>query len=209
MVTARWVSDAISCTVERLSGRCCILVAGPSGAGKSLLADQLKIVVRCDVLELDRYYKDSSAVPSEVVRGEPHPQWDCPDAVDFIDAERTLRAIFSGSTEVVIPVFSFAENRRIGHEAKGFQSRERLVVDGTLAFSLDGPCRALGIEVIRIFVDAPLDVRVRRVLRRDPLLRRATESKDDRDRRWELIQRAEDRWIHRQRDVADIVVESR
>jgi uridine kinase len=194
--------------MEHLSGRCCILVAGPSGAGKSLLAERLKIFAECDVLELDRYYKDSSAVPSELVRGESHPQWDCPEAVDFIDAERVLRTFFSGSTEFVLPVFSFAENRRIGYETKSFQSRDRIVVDGTLAFSLDHPCRTLGIEVMRVFVDAPLDVRVRRVLRRDPLLRRAAESKDDLDGRWELIRRAEDRWIYRQRDVADIVVES-
>ena len=140
----------------------CVGIAGGTGAGKSVLAEALEQAfdaARVLRIPQDAYYRD---------RGEESPEaraalnFDHPDALETELLVAHLAELRAGRA-VDVPVYDFGRHRR-ALETWRAEPRALLVVDGILALA-DPALRAC--FDLRVFVDAPEDLRLRRRLARD------------------------------------------
>lgn len=133
-------------------------IAGGTGAGKTALVRGLTDRFGGCVIDLDSYYLDRSALP-------PHDRsrinYDEPAAIDATLLVEHLVLLARGEA-VDKPLYSFKEHARVGVEVV---SPARLVIVEGLFTLWWEPLRSL-LEV-KVFVDAPPDVRLIRRIRRD------------------------------------------
>ncbi len=144
-------------------------VAGGTGAGKSLLVRQLAARLgKVCVLDLDSYYLDRRCTAAE--DGESL-NFDEPSAFDidlYLDHLQRLRR----GEIVAKPCYSFEDHARYGTQP--VYPSALILVEGIFALWWDELRRELDLKV---FVDAPADLRLARRLQRDMLERgRSTES---------------------------------
>ncbi len=144
-------------------------IGGGSGSGKGHLARQLRQALggeRCVVLEQDWYYADLSAVPfAERARRN----FDHPSAIDFDLLVGQLTELAQGKT-IHRPVYDFAHHTRSPHTVP-VTPAEIILVEGILV--LHDP-RLQALCDLRVFVDAPEEVRLQRRLARDTAVRGRT-----------------------------------
>jgi uridine kinase len=135
-------------------------IAGGSGAGKSTLARELaRAAGSALVVEVDWYYRDLSHLPA-AERAEWN--FDHPDALDWDLLRDHVRNLQSGRA-VRRPVYDFVSHTRLPHGVD-LQPQPLAVVEGILALH-DPALREL--LDLKIFVEAPRDLRLSRRLRRD------------------------------------------
>ncbi len=139
-----------------------VAIAGGSGSGKSYLAQRLMERLgqdRCVLLEQDAYYADLSALPlAERARRN----FDHPDAVDFDLLVRHLAELVHGKS-IAKPVYDFVLHTRRAEQVT-VAPAEVVIVEGILVLH-DPRLRALC--DLRVFVEAPVEVRLQRRLARD------------------------------------------
>ena len=135
-----------------------LAVAGGTGAGKSTLVREL--VERFDgcVVELDAYYLDRTGVPDAVRQ---RINYDEPAAIDDQLLVAHLDRLALGRP-IDKPVYSFATHTRVG-EVRLAPTR-LVIVEGLFTWWWDAVRERMG---LRIFVDAPADIRFTRRLQRD------------------------------------------
>lgn len=141
------------------------LIGGGSGSGKTLIANLFRSSY---VLSMDNYYKG----PFKTLKGG-IPDWDNPESVDFdtwiSDYHHIWHAISTGS-DVTINKYNFKTRK---HSKAIFRGKEHqckwIVLEGL--FALDK--RMIDLADIRIFVEAPFNIRVSRRLKRDVVERRS------------------------------------
>jgi uridine kinase len=133
-------------------------VAGGTGAGKTTLVRTLVERFGGCVLDLDSYYVDRGAVSAEERR---RLNYDEPDAIDVDLLVDHLGRLYRGEP-IAKPVYSFEHHTRVG--AAPLASARLVVVEGLFTWWWEPVRRLLALKV---FVDAPADVRVIRRLRRD------------------------------------------
>jgi uridine kinase len=137
-------------------------IAGGSGSGKTSLATALATTLRAEpVARLchDAYYLDRSALPPEARAAV---DYDIPEALDqrlFLEHLRALRA----GRPVRPPVYCFATHRRTG-VAPPLAPGAVVLVEGILLLWDPAVREVLD---LRIYLDAPEDVRLARRLARD------------------------------------------
>lgn len=149
----------------------CVGIAGGTGSGKSTLAKALieAMPARASLLEMDWYYRDLSGM-SEDDRNRIN--FDDPGAIEFDRVVSDLDRLLSGKA-VDAPVYDFTRHLRT-KEVRRVEPRSVLLIEGLHALS-HAPMRDR--MLIRVFVDAPPDLRLVRRLRRDLLERgRSVES---------------------------------
>lgn len=137
-------------------------VAGGSGSGKSSLARALVATLgpaRATVLAHDAYYRDGSALPPETRAAV---NYDVPEAFDQALFLEHLAALRAGLT-VRPPAYCFVTHRRTGY-ATAVTPRPIVVVEGILLLWEPAVRAALD---LRIYLDAPEQVRLERRLARD------------------------------------------
>lgn len=135
---------------------------GGSGAGKTTLAAAIYERLgnhRSAVLSLDAYYKDLSHLPLEE-RAETN--FDHPDALDVQLLTRQIRQLRYGKA-VGVPCYDFTTHTRCP-ETFTLQSKAVVLIEGILLLALE-PIRSL--LDLKVFVDAPADIRFIRRLVRD------------------------------------------
>lgn len=134
--------------------------SGGSGSGKTTLAAAIheRLGHRSAVLSLDTYYKDLSHLPLEERAAV---NFDHPDALDIRLLTQQIRQLRCGRA-VEVPCYDFTTHTR-RPETLTLQPGSIVLVEGILLLALD-PIRSL--LDLKVFVDAPADIRfIRRLLR--------------------------------------------
>lgn len=138
-----------------------VAIVGGSGAGKGWLVERLGRLLgeQACHLSLDDFYRDrASLAPSR--RGCLN--FDNPHAIDWNRAEQTLRDCQAGRITQV-PRYDFASHRRLPAGAL-LQPKPLVLVEG-LSLLVRPPVRHL--FDLKIYLDCPLGLRLRRRLSRD------------------------------------------
>ncbi len=142
-----------------------VLISGCSGSGKTTFAENLidaiearESSINCSLFSFDAYYRDQSHMKFE---DRIKQNYDHPDAIDFDLLAKHLKLLLNGKT-VNIPVYSFKEHTRVGHEE--IQPVNLLVAEGIFAL-YDYRIRKLAIR--RIYIDTDIEICFQRRLKRD------------------------------------------
>ena len=139
-----------------------IAIAGGSGSGKTTLTRALVAAFgeqRCALLDHDSYYRDLSHLPPEQRAGT---NFDHPAALDNELLLMHLRALRDGEP-VYKPNYNFATHTR-RHDQTPVEPRPLILAEGILLLSVPELADAFQ---LRVFVDAPPDIRALRRLQRD------------------------------------------
>jgi uridine kinase len=140
-------------------------VAGGTGSGKSTIARALVDRIGGCVIDADSYYVDRSAVPAAERR---LCNYDEPAAIDDSLLIEHLTRLARGEA-VARPVYSFATHTRVG--VTPVLPAKVIVVEGLFTLWWE-KLRAL--LNLKVFVDAPADLRLARRLKRDLMERGRT-----------------------------------
>lgn len=137
-----------------------IAVVGGSGAGKGWLVERLCRLLgeQAGHLQLDNFYRDRSHLSP---RQRARVNYDAPGAIDWVWAERVLSDCRAGRP-TSIPNYDFATHSRLSGSA--WQPRRVVFVEGLWLLRPPG-VRAL--FDLKIYLDAPKDLRHTRRLSRD------------------------------------------
>ena len=137
-------------------------IAGGSASGKSTLARYLQVTLgehRANLISLDWYYRDNSHLS---VQERAQLNYDHPTAFDFGQFASDLNALKKGE-EIVAPEYDFSIHCRSSVGRKLFPKQIN-IVEGILVYH-DKSSQAL--FDLKVFVDAPTDVRLSRRIARD------------------------------------------
>lgn len=137
-------------------------LAGGTGSGKTTIARTIMERVgrdRITYVQHDAYYCDQSDIPFEV---REQVNYDHPDSLETSLLVKHLHELRAGRG-VQVPVYDFALFTRT-NETTYLESRPVILVEGILIF-VDAALRSL--FDIKIYVDAPSDLRFIRRLQRD------------------------------------------
>lgn len=154
-------SDNVTCTI--------IGICGGSGSGKSRLANDLAQELgpeAVSILPFDAYYKDLRHLTLEE-RGEVN--FDHPDSLDADLFGHHLDGLANG-LDVCIPVYDFAEHRRTD-DLVILPANDIVIAEGILLFAFPELVDRFD---LRVFRDAPVDLRFSRRLERDVVERGRT-----------------------------------
>ena len=136
--------------------------SGGSGSGKTTLTAAIHERLgshKSAVLSLDSYYKDLNYLPFEERAGV---NFDHPDALDVqLLAQQMCQLKYGKAVEV--PCYDFTTHTR-RPETRTLQPKAVVLVEGILMLALDP---LLSLLDLKIFVDAPADIRFIRRLMRD------------------------------------------
>lgn len=151
-------------------------IAGGSGSGKSELAGAIASALGGDrrvvLLQHDSYYRDLQHL-SFAERS--HVNFDHPESLETDLLARHVRALKHGgaSANVVVPRYDFSRHARdtSGGDVISLGARDIIIVEGILLFN--DPALAALCDM-KLFVDAPADVRLARRLGRDVAMRGRT-----------------------------------
>jgi uridine kinase len=137
-------------------------ICGGSGSGKTTFALMLRESLgteRCSLLQQDSYYHDNS---DRFDHDGGSMNFDHPDAIDFPLLSRHLEELRAGRS-VAVPVYDFAAHRRLD-ATHILPARPVILVEGMLILSQTAIRQRLDVKV---FIEAPEDVRLSRRLSRD------------------------------------------
>lgn len=176
-----------------------IAIVGGSGAGKSWLTQRLGEILgeQAGALSLDNFYRDRSHL-SPARRSRLN--FDTPSAIDWLQAERTLRDCQAGRTTVV-PRYDFATHRRLPGTTP-WRPRRLVLVDG-LSLLVRAPVRNL--FALKIYLDCPPQLRLRRRLTRD-VAERGRSAESVRAQFRATVAPMHERHVEPQRGWADLVL---
>jgi uridine kinase len=178
-----------------------VAIVGGSGSGKTWLANKIQTLCpgRCAILRLDDFYRDLSHLPAS---RRNRINFDHPRAIDWPRFTAVLEAIQAGG-DVRLPQYDFSTHTRSASSAN-WQARPLVVVEGLwLLHRRDLAARYR----LRIFVDCPEALRLKRRLQRDVEERgrnRASVLRQFRDH----VQPMHARYVELQRKRADLIVTS-
>ena len=140
-------------------------LAGGTGAGKSTIVRALVDRFGGCAIDLDSYYLDRSALPPEE---RSRVNYDQPAAFDDALLVEHLERLIAGAA-VPKPLYSFETHTRIGVET--LAPARLVIVEGLFTLWWESLRSLLAVKV---FVDAPPDVRLVRRIRRDVAERHRT-----------------------------------
>lgn len=133
-------------------------VAGGSCSGKTTFVKGFKNAV---VISIDSFYKDiSQLVPDQDGKYD----WDTPAAFE-LDACRAAAERLAAGEDVTIPQYDYVSAKRVGTEVVHAPKEKGAIVVIEGIFALCEPLADLG--VLRIFIEAPPEIRIARRIKRD------------------------------------------
>ena len=177
-----------------------VAIAGGSGAGKSLLASSVQRAlpdVPVTLVEHDWYYADLGHLPSEERARQ---DFDVPEALDNALLAEHLRWL-AGGEAVAAPQYCFRSHTRRA-ETVPLAPAPVVIVCGVLLLAVPELAELFG---LRVFVDAPADLRFIRRLRRD-LAERGRSVESVIEQYLATVHPAHERLVEPSRARADLVV---
>jgi uridine kinase len=173
-----------------------VAIVGGSGSGKSWLAAKLKAALGQNVARLsqDNFYRDRSALsPSRRTRLN----FDHPRALDWPLLERVLER-FCARRPTRVPRYDFKTHSRL-------KAKERLPTKGILLVDglwlLRRP-RLRRLFSLRVFLDCPRGLRLKRRLARDQAMRGRTRASIE-EQFWSTVEPMHARYVVPQKRWAD------
>lgn len=175
-------------------------VAGGSNSGKTTIAERLADVVgepRISLIKLDSYYV---ATPELALAERAAMNYDHPDAFDWSLLNEHIAALVDG-VAVDVPVYDFAAYDRTAATVRVQPSRV-IVVEGILV--LWEPRLRERFD-LKIFVDAPADLRIIRRLERD-VAERGRTPQSIIDQYLATVRPAHETFIEPSKRYADVII---
>tara|TARA_B100001123_G_scaffold66990_1_gene74697 strand:+ start:2797 stop:3399 length:603 start_codon:yes stop_codon:yes gene_type:complete len=144
-------------------------ITGGAASGKTTIADLLleSFKEEISILQFDRYYRDQGHLN---VEERALVNYDHPNSLDHELFIEHLDELAQGNS-IQAPVYDFATHTR-STETQKIEPKEIVVVDGILIMAFEEIVNRLSLKV---FVDAPDNVRLQRRIKRDTSERGRTE----------------------------------
>lgn len=175
-------------------------ICGGTGSGKTTVVNKILEILPSDhvaILSQDSYYKDNSNISIEERK---HINFDHPDAIEFDLLVEHLEELKKGNS-IEKPIYSYITCTR-AKETILILSKEVILVEGILLFS---DKRIRDICNVKVFVDAPPDERLLRVIKRD-IVERGRGVEQTLDRYMESVKPMHEQFIEPTKKYADIIV---
>ena len=137
-------------------------ICGGTGSGKTTIARRIIDSVgerSVNLIEYDSYYRNLADMPLDERR---QANFDHPEAIDSDLLINHLKRLIDGHP-VEIPIYDFKTHTR-APESRSLEPRKVTILEGILLFSEP---RLLEYLSLKVFVDAPDDIRLVRRIRRD------------------------------------------
>jgi uridine kinase len=176
-----------------------VAIVGGSGSGKSLLAEKLQAALGPNAarLSLDDFYRDRSHLsPAQRARIN----FDKPAAIDWPSFERVVKACLHFK-KTVVPRYDFRTHCRLSR-SHVLKPKPIMLVDGLWLLRAPQIRRLFS---FRIFLDAPMRLRLRRRFARD-VTDRGRSAKSIRDQFQKTVEPMHRRFVLPQIQCADVVL---
>ncbi len=175
-------------------------ICGGTGSGKTTVVNKILDILPANhvaILSQDSYYKDNSNISVEERK---HINFDHPNAIEFDLLFNHINELKNGNS-VEKPVYSYITCSR-SSETIHIESKEVILIEGILLFSDE---RIRNICNVKVFVDAPPDERLLRVIKRD-IIERGRNVQQTLDRYIDTVKPMHEQFIEPTKRFADIIV---
>ncbi|MEI6311293.1 MAG: uridine kinase [Bacteroidota bacterium] len=175
-------------------------ICGGTGSGKTTVVNKILDILPQDhvaILSQDAYYKDNSNIPIEQRK---FINFDHPDSIEFDLLLKHIELLKKGET-IQMPTYSYITCTR-SKETIPIQSKDVIILEGILLFT---DKRVRDICNVKVFVDAPSDERLLRVIKRD-IIERGRNVEQTLDRYMDTVKPMHEQFIEPTKRFADIIV---
>ena len=135
-----------------------ITVTGGSCSGKTTFVQGF---TKATVISVDSFYKDLSLLTPD---SDGVYDFDTPDAVDLQACRQAVIDVSSGAS-VVVPIYDYVTMKRIGEKTIEPPTTEGSLIILEGIFALYPPLNDIGF--LRVFIEAPPEIRIARRIKRD------------------------------------------
>ena len=175
-------------------------ICGGTGSGKTTVVNKILDILPEDhvaILSQDSYYKDNSTISIEERKSI---NFDHPDSIEFDLLYDHINELKNGNN-IEKPIYSYITCTR-SSETIHIQSKDVIIIEGILLFSDE---RIRNICNVKVFVDAPADERLLRVINRD-IIERGREIDQTLARYIGTVKPMHEQFIEPTKRFADIIV---
>ena len=175
-------------------------ICGGTGSGKTTVVNKILEILPSDhvvILSQDSYYKDNSHISPEERKNI---NFDHPNSIEF-DLLYDHISELKQSNTIEKPIYSYITCTR-DSKTIPVQSKDVIIIEGILLFSDE---RIRNICNVKVFVDAPPDERLLRVIRRD-IIERGRPIEQTLERYLETVKPMHEQFIEPTKRYADIIV---
>jgi uridine kinase len=135
-----------------------ITITGGSCSGKTTFVQGFK---NATVISVDSFYKDISELAPD---SEGRYDFDTPEAVDLDACKKAVEGLSKGES-VIVPVYDYVTMKRTGNKTIDPPTTVNALIILEGIFALYPPLDELG--VLRVFIEAPPEIRIARRIKRD------------------------------------------
>ena len=175
-------------------------ICGGTGSGKTTVVNKILNILpenQVAILSQDSYYKDNSNISIEERK---FINFDHPDAIEFDLLYQHINELKNGHS-IEKPIYSYITCTR-SSETIHIESKEVILLEGILLFTDE---RIRNICNVKVFVDAPADERLLRVIKRD-IIERGRDVEQTLDRYIESVKPMHEQFIEPTKRYADLIV---
>ena len=175
-------------------------ICGGTGSGKTTVVNKILDILpenQVAILSQDSYYKDNSNLSIEERKSV---NFDHPDAIEFDLLLDHINELKKGHT-IQKPIYSYITCTR-SVETIPVESKDVILIEGILLFTDE---RIRNICNIKVFVDAPADERLMRVIKRDTV-ERGRDIEQTLKRYLDTVKPMHEQFIEPTKRFADIIV---
>jgi len=175
-------------------------VAGGTGSGKTTVVRKIAEALplsNISVVSQDAYYKDNSHISEEERK---QINFDHPDSIEWPLLVEHLKNLINGES-IQKPIYSFITSTR-SEETELIEPKQVVIVEGILVLTQK---EIRDICNIKLFVDAPSDERLIRVISRD-ISERSRSVDEVLDRYMKTVKPMHEQFIEPSKRFADIII---